>query len=92
MTTVVPFTGTVLSAVQRQEPNNQLIVGLEELIDQARSGFVQAVAYATINQDGGTTTGHHYPANTDAITLIGATHLLAADLAQGLLNQQVEHD
>lgn len=49
--TVVPFTPW------ESVPNPKTVGMLEDMLERARSGNVQAVAIATVNQNRGTTTG-----------------------------------
>lgn len=50
--TVVPFTPW------EGVPNPKIVGMLEDMLERARSGTIQAIAFATVNESRGTTTGY----------------------------------
>lgn len=70
------------------EPNNRTIAALESLLERARTGEVQEVAYACITVEGGAIT--HFTPNllTDVISLLGTVSLLQTDMGRYLLSNQ----
>lgn len=89
MADIVALPGKALSADQTGgKPNPETIACLERLLDRARTGSLQVVAYAGVNADGGSSTGWSSGTKTDAIMLMGALNIVSVDMAQRFVDRE----
>lgn len=66
-------------------PHELTIERLEGLLERARKGEIQGIAYSLISHVGDTSTGWTCRNNHDAIKCLGAARLLEVDMANNIL-------
>lgn len=86
MSKVVAIPGNELSAEQRNsDPNTELIERLERMLEDAKSGHLQCVAYANLYHDCQMGYGWVTGTRDDAAKLLGKAQVMVVDMAQGLI-------
>src|SRR6185312_11778006 len=51
VSSVVPLRGSHLQIFKHGEPNEEVVAKLEEMLEEARSGYLRAFAYARVTAD-----------------------------------------
>lgn len=72
--------------VIRQKPNEYLIESLEKVLEQAKEGTLQGIAYVKLFDNGNTAHGWNIPGSQSRRipSLIGGAQIMATDLANEL--------
>lgn len=87
---IVPLVpGTVLTTRQSgHQPHPATIEALEAMLEQARTGEIQAIAAISLGANGDFKTGWTTQSNGDALLAVGALNVLINEMAAHFVNQR----
>lgn len=87
---IVPIVpGTVLTSIQAgRTPQPSTVEALEAMLEQARTGELQAFAAASLGANGDFKTGWTTQSNGDALLAIGALNVLINEMAVNFVSKR----
>ena len=89
MSNVVNMPGKVLAGDQRGlEPNPDLIKSLETMLEEAKAGILQRIAYQKLYNCGSTRHGWVVFSKDDMIRLLGAGAVMNSDAGKAMCDEE----